>query len=57
LTKREKIFIECIKMSMDILTAAQAAERLGVSVRRVQQLVKEGRLPAEQFGGAWMIKE
>jgi excisionase family DNA binding protein len=42
---------------MAILTAAQAAERLGVSVRRVQQLVKEGRLPAEQFGGAWMIKE
>ncbi|HJR06465.1 MAG TPA: helix-turn-helix domain-containing protein [Pyrinomonadaceae bacterium] len=42
---------------MAILTAAQAAERLGVSVRRVQQLVKEGRLPAEQFGGALMIKE
>jgi excisionase family DNA binding protein len=42
---------------MAILTAAQAAERLGVSVRRVQQLVKEGRLPAEQFGGSWMIKE
>jgi excisionase family DNA binding protein len=42
---------------MAILTAAQAAERLGVSVRRVQQLVKEGRLPADQFGGAWMIKE
>jgi excisionase family DNA binding protein len=42
---------------MAILTAVQAAERLGVSVRRVQQLVKEGRLPAEQFGGALMIKE
>jgi excisionase family DNA binding protein len=40
---------------MAILTAAQAAERLGVSVR--QQLVKDGRLPAEQFGGALMIKE
>jgi excisionase family DNA binding protein len=42
---------------MAILTAAQAAERLGVSARRVQQLVKDGRLPAEQFGGALMIKE
>jgi excisionase family DNA binding protein len=42
---------------MAILTTAQAAERLGVSVRRVQQLVKNGRLPAEQFGGALMIKE
>lgn len=42
---------------MAILTTAQAAERLGVSVRRVQQLVKDGRLPAGQFGGALMIKE
>ena len=45
------------KPHMAILTAAQAAERLGISVRRVQQLVKDGRLPAEQFGGALMIKE
>ena len=42
---------------MAILTAAQAAERLGVSVRRVQQLVTDGRLPAELFGGSLMIKE
>jgi excisionase family DNA binding protein len=42
---------------MAILTAAQAAERLGVSARRIQQLAKDGRLPAEQFGGALMIKE
>lgn len=42
---------------MAILTTAQAAELLGISVRRVQQLVKDGRLPAEQFGGALMIKE
>jgi excisionase family DNA binding protein len=42
---------------MAILTSAQAAERLGVSVRRVQQLVKDGRLPAGQFGGSFMIEE
>lgn len=42
---------------MAILTSAQAAERLGVSVRRVQQLVKDGRLPADLFGGSLMIKE
>jgi excisionase family DNA binding protein len=42
---------------MAILTSAQAAERLGISVRRVQQLVKDGRLPAELFGGSLMIKE
>jgi excisionase family DNA binding protein len=45
------------KPRMAILTTAQAAERLGVSPRRVQQLVKDGRLPAGQFGGALMIKE
>ncbi len=42
---------------MVILTSAQAAERLGVSVRRVQQLVKDGRLPADLFGGSLMIRE
>jgi excisionase family DNA binding protein len=45
------------KPRMAILTTAQAAERLGISVRRVQQLVKDGRLPAGQFGGALMINE
>jgi excisionase family DNA binding protein len=45
------------KPRMAILTTAQAAERLGISVRRVQQLVKDGRLPAGQFGGAFMIDE
>lgn len=40
---------------MEPLTAAEAAKRLNVSVRRVQQLVKSGRLPATLFGGALMI--
>jgi hypothetical protein len=31
--------------------------RVGVSVRRVQQLVKAGRLPAQMFGGSLMIDE
>jgi excisionase family DNA binding protein len=42
---------------MQQLTVAEAAERLGVSPRRVQQLVKAGRLPAEQFAGAYVIRE
>lgn len=33
------------------------AEKLGVGVRRVQQLVKAGRLPAKVFGGSLMIEE
>ncbi len=41
---------------MEPLTAAEAAKRLNVSVRRVQQLVKAGRLPAKVFGGALMIQ-
>lgn len=40
---------------MEALTAAEAAQRLNISVRRVQQLVKAGRLPATVFGGALMI--
>jgi len=41
---------------MEPLTSAEAAKRLKVSVRRVQQLVKSGRLPAKVFGGALMIQ-
>lgn len=42
---------------MQRLSVAEAAKRLGVSPRRVQQLVRAGRLPAEQFAGAYVIKE
>lgn len=42
---------------MEPLTSAEAAKRLNVSVRRVQQLVKAGRLPAKVFGGSLMIQE
>jgi excisionase family DNA binding protein len=45
------------KKRMGILTTAQAADRLGISVRRVQQLVQDGRLPAKEFGGSLMIEE
>lgn len=41
---------------MEAITAAEAAQRLNISVRRVQQLVKAGKLPATIFGGALMIK-
>ncbi len=42
---------------MTILSTAEAAARLGVSVRRIQQLVQAGRLPAKEFGGSLMIEE
>lgn len=40
---------------MKWLSVAEAAERLGVSVRRVRQLVEEGDLPASRIGRAWAI--
>ena len=39
----------------DILSTEEAAARLGVSARRVQQLIQSGRLPAREFGGSYMI--
>jgi len=37
------------------LTTAQAAGRLGVSVRRVLALIAAGRLAATRYGSAWLI--
>jgi excisionase family DNA binding protein len=42
---------------MKLLTTKQAAERLGVTVTRVQQLIGAGRLPAEKMGRDYVIKE
>ena len=38
-----------------MLTTLQAAELLGVSVRRIQAMITSGRLPAEKLGRDWMI--
>lgn len=40
-----------------MLTTKEAAERLGVSVRRVSELASSGVLKAERFGRSWMIDE
>lgn len=38
------------------ITAAQAAEKWGISVRRVQDLCRMGKIPgAERFGTHWML--
>jgi excisionase family DNA binding protein len=42
---------------MEFLTTKQAAERLGITPRRVQALIEAGRLPANKFGRDYMIKE
>jgi excisionase family DNA binding protein len=38
-----------------ILSTAEAAARLGVSVRMVQKLIHTGRLKAKQLGREWAI--
>ncbi len=42
---------------MDFLTTKQAAEKLGITPRRVQALIEAGRLPAQKFGRDYMIRE
>jgi excisionase family DNA binding protein len=42
---------------MGLITTAQAAERLGISVRRVQELISSQRLPAQQFGRTYVVDE
>src|ERR1022692_4364648 len=42
-------------MPGDRLTLAEAAERLGVSRRRVQAMVLKGQLPAERIGHQWAV--
>lgn len=42
---------------MNILTTKDVAERLGISIRRVQALVTSGRLPAKKFGRDYVIYE
>lgn len=41
---------------MDYISAAQAAQKWGISIKRVQILCKEGRiLGIERIGHAWLI--
>lgn len=39
-----------------MLTTSEVAQRLNVSLRRVRQLIEEGRLPSQQFGRDHLIK-
>ncbi len=38
-----------------MLTTTQAAARLGISERRVRQLIREGKLTAQRHGRDWVI--
>ena len=41
----------------ELLTATQAAERLGVNASRVRALIAAGRLDAQKIGRDWLIEE
>lgn len=38
-----------------LISTGDAARELGVSFRRIEQLITTGRLPAQQVGGRWLI--
>lgn len=42
---------------MSLISTKEAAEKLGISVLRVQQLIWQERLPAQKIGRDYVIKE
>ncbi|MFP5264820.1 MAG: excisionase family DNA-binding protein [Blastocatellia bacterium] len=42
---------------MNLITTSEAAERLGVTIRRIQALITDGRLPAQKVGRDYLIKD
>jgi excisionase family DNA binding protein len=42
---------------MKVLTTREVSEKLNVSVRRVHQFIKQGRLPAAKLGRDYVIQE
>ncbi len=42
---------------MKLLTTKETAEKLGVSVRRVQAMITEGNLPATKLGRDYVVKD
>lgn len=40
---------------MEYLTTSEAAERWGITARRVQVLCKEGRVNGAVYKGVWLI--
>ncbi len=42
---------------MNLLSIKEVAEKLGVSARRVNQLIDEKKLPAQKIGSQYVINE
>lgn len=41
----------------DLISSKDAAEKLGLSLRRVQALITSGRLPAQKIGNSYIVRE
>jgi excisionase family DNA binding protein len=41
----------------DLISSKEAAEKLGLSLRRVQALITAGRLPAQKIGNSYVVDE
>ena len=41
----------------DLISSKEAAEKLGVSLRRVQALITSGKLPAQKIGNSYVVQE
>jgi len=41
----------------NLITTKEAAENLGISMRRVTALIKKGRLPSQQIGREHLIQK
>lgn len=46
-----------MRVSVKVVSVADAAARLGVTTHRVRQLINEGRLPAQKVGREFAILE
>lgn len=43
-------------MEKELLTTMEVAEKLGVTRWRINAMIRDDRLPAERFGGIWLVR-
>lgn len=44
-------------MKKELLTTMEVAEKLGVTRWRINAMIRDERLPAERYGGIWLVNE
>lgn len=50
------VYGEEFAQRIGLITTREASTIIGVTIRRVQALIKSGKLPAERIGRDWMIR-